>query len=145
MERNVVCECRWRETFRHRRRHNRVDAKRDFSRRLHVWLPLVAAFDRGISGCAVKISGVCKRLCLRELPESPSHGLGMDQFVLGWFHRCLYSPLLNGHLARFSIFLKLKFFAMPDYQILEYDVLVIGAGGAGLRAAIEASAADVKV
>ena len=27
----------------------------------------------------------------------------------------------------------------------EYDVLVIGAGGAGLRAAIEASAAGVKV
>jgi len=34
---------------------------------------------------------------------------------------------------------------MPDYQILEHDVLVIGAGGAGLRAAIEASAAGVKV
>src|SRR6202012_6233357 len=34
---------------------------------------------------------------------------------------------------------------MPDYQTHEYDVLVIGAGGAGLRAAIEASAAGVKV
>src|SRR4026209_878898 len=34
---------------------------------------------------------------------------------------------------------------MPDYQIVEHDVLVIGAGGAGLRAAIEASAAGVKV
>src|SRR6058998_3819060 len=34
---------------------------------------------------------------------------------------------------------------MPDYQTFEYDVLVIGAGGAGLRAAIEASAAGVKV
>ncbi len=31
------------------------------------------------------------------------------------------------------------------YEIHEYDVLVIGAGGAGLRAAIEASAAGVKV
>src|SRR6266511_3233088 len=29
---------------------------------------------------------------------------------------------------------------MPDYQTHEHDVLVIGAGGAGLRAAIEASA-----
>ncbi len=29
---------------------------------------------------------------------------------------------------------------MPDYETHEYDVLVIGAGGAGLRAAIEASA-----
>lgn len=34
---------------------------------------------------------------------------------------------------------------MPDYQSFEYDVLVIGAGGAGLRAAIEASAAGIKV
>ena len=31
------------------------------------------------------------------------------------------------------------------YEIFEYDVLVIGAGGAGLRAAIEASAAGVTV
>src|SRR5262247_697107 len=32
-----------------------------------------------------------------------------------------------------------------DLERYEYDVLVIGAGGAGLRAAIEASAAGVKV
>src|SRR6187399_302752 len=35
---------------------------------------------------------------------------------------------------------------MPtEYQTFEHDVIVIGAGGAGLRAAIEASAADVSV
>ncbi len=34
---------------------------------------------------------------------------------------------------------------MPEYQTTEHDVLVIGAGGAGLRAAIEASAAGVSV
>jgi succinate dehydrogenase / fumarate reductase, flavoprotein subunit len=34
---------------------------------------------------------------------------------------------------------------MPDYQTHEYDVIVIGAGGAGLRAAIEASASGVTV
>jgi succinate dehydrogenase / fumarate reductase flavoprotein subunit len=34
---------------------------------------------------------------------------------------------------------------MPDYETFNYDVLVIGAGGAGLRAAIEASAAGVRV
>ena len=34
---------------------------------------------------------------------------------------------------------------MPDYETSEYDVVVIGAGGAGLRAAIEASAAGVRV
>ena len=34
---------------------------------------------------------------------------------------------------------------MPEYQTHEYDVLVVGAGGAGLRAAIEASAGGVTV
>ncbi len=34
---------------------------------------------------------------------------------------------------------------MPEYTTVEHDVLVIGAGGAGLRAAIEASAAGVSV
>src|SRR5579862_688943 len=34
---------------------------------------------------------------------------------------------------------------MSEYQTHEYDVLVIGAGGAGLRAAIEASASGVTV
>ena len=34
---------------------------------------------------------------------------------------------------------------MANYETLEYDVLVIGAGGAGLRAAIEASVTGLKV
>src|SRR3979490_1476379 len=34
---------------------------------------------------------------------------------------------------------------MPEFQRFSYDVLVIGAGGAGLRAAIEAAASNVKV
>ena len=34
---------------------------------------------------------------------------------------------------------------MTNYETHEHDVLVIGAGGAGLRAAIEASAAGVSV
>jgi len=34
---------------------------------------------------------------------------------------------------------------MPQYDTFEHDVLIIGAGGAGLRAAIEASANDVSV
>ena len=34
---------------------------------------------------------------------------------------------------------------MPEFQTHPYDVLVIGAGGAGLRAAIEAAASGVKV
>ena len=34
---------------------------------------------------------------------------------------------------------------MPDYKTHSYDVLIVGTGGAGLRAAIEAAASGVKV
>jgi len=34
---------------------------------------------------------------------------------------------------------------VANYETLEHDVVVIGAGGAGLRAAIEASVAGLKV
>src|SRR5213595_717535 len=34
---------------------------------------------------------------------------------------------------------------MPEYETFQHDVLIIGSGGAGLRAAIEASAAGVSV
>src|SRR5438105_15833906 len=34
---------------------------------------------------------------------------------------------------------------MPDYETFQHDVLVIGAGGAGLRSAIDASASGVSV
>src|SRR5678809_89351 len=34
---------------------------------------------------------------------------------------------------------------MPDFETIDHDVLVIGAGGAGLRAAIAAAAENVKV
>ena len=34
---------------------------------------------------------------------------------------------------------------MEDYEVHEHDVVVIGAGGAGLRAAIEASATGASV
>ena len=34
---------------------------------------------------------------------------------------------------------------MPEYQTHDHDVLIVGAGGAGLRAAVEAAAAGVKV
>ena len=34
---------------------------------------------------------------------------------------------------------------MPDYQTVDHDVLIIGAGGAGLRAAIEAAATGLSV
>ena len=48
--------------------------------------------------------------------------------------------MLHGHLVRLEADLE-----CPNTKLIEHDVLVIGAGGAGLRAAIEASAAGVSV
>src|SRR4051794_27743918 len=63
----------------------------------------------------------------------------MGQSRLGRIHRCLRAAVFDGYLDGLEIVL------MAEYQKFEYDVLVIGAGGAGLRAAIEASGAGVKV
>src|SRR6185503_18486246 len=61
---------------------------------------------------------------------------------LGGLHRHLHSAVLDGHLVGLEAHL------MPGgvgYTSHEHDVIVIGAGGAGLRAAIEASAAGCSV
>src|SRR3989449_9036331 len=63
----------------------------------------------------------------------------MVQVILGCLFRRVRSALLHGCLDGLENHL------MPEYQKFEHDVLVIGAGGAGLRAAIEASAAGVTV
>src|SRR6185503_9022443 len=83
--------------------------------------------------------GSLRRLSLRHLFEQTTHALGLDEPVLGWILRPVYSNVRHGQMVRLENFL------MPDYETHEHDVLVIGAGGAGLRAAIEASASKVSV
>jgi len=61
--------------------------------------------------------------------------MGVAQPFLGWLHGCLCSPVFVGNLDGLENSL------MAQYSKFEHEVLVIGAGGAGLRAAIEASAA----
>src|SRR5467141_517080 len=63
----------------------------------------------------------------------------MDQPVQRRFCGSLRPVVLNGRVVGSQDSL------MPEYQTHDYDVLVIGAGGAGLRAAIEASAGGVSV
>src|SRR5207244_11592072 len=65
--------------------------------------------------------------------------MGMGQPVLGRILGSVCAAVFNGNPYRLENLL------VAEYQTFEYDVLVIGAGGAGLRAAIEASAAGVKV
>ena len=68
-----------------------------------------------------------------ELPQPRPHAVGLVQPLLRGLRRPLRPPLLHGRLDRLAD-------PLTEYQTFEHDVLVIGAGGAGLRAAIEASA-----
>ena len=76
---------------------------------------------------------------LRELPQSAAHGVGVVQPLHGGLLRPVRPALLDGRVVG------RQDLVMPEYQTHEHDVLVIGAGGAGLRAAIEASAGGVSV
>src|SRR3569623_291860 len=63
----------------------------------------------------------------------------MVQSVLGRIFRLIYKDVLDGDLDG------LEYPLVSEYITHEHDVLIIGAGVAGLRAAVEASAAGVKV
>src|SRR5712671_1954120 len=76
---------------------------------------------------------------MRFLSQSRTHAVGVGQPVLGCVFGSVRAPVCHGNLARLEDRL------MADYQTHEHDVLVMGAGGAGLRAAIEASAGGVSV
>src|SRR5438552_3222944 len=63
----------------------------------------------------------------------------MVQPVLGRICRFVRANVFDGNLDR------LENPVMAEYVTHDHDVLIIGAGGAGRRAAVEASAAGVKV
>src|SRR5580692_9343502 len=65
--------------------------------------------------------------------------MGMAEPVFGRSHRPLYPPAIGGLPQGHSAAVNVK------YETHEHDVLIIGAGGAGLRAAIEALAQGVRV
>src|SRR5581483_2128993 len=77
------------------------------------------------------------RLC--QLLEPAAHAVRLVQPLQRGVQRSLHSDVLDGDLARLEDLL------VAEYITHEHDVLIIGAGGAGLRAAVEASAAGVRV
>ena len=70
-----------------------------------------------------------------ELAERAPHGVGVVEPVARVLGRPLRAPVFHGRAARPEDHVS------EHFETHEHDVLVIGAGGAGLRAAIEASAA----
>ena len=74
-----------------------------------------------------------------ELPERAPHGLRVVQPGVGGLLRLLRAPAGQRRHSGYSNTVTNK------YETHEHDVLIIGAGGAGLRAAIEALAHGAKV
>src|SRR3984957_3320800 len=90
--------------------------------------------------CALAPANPQENVRLRELHEQPPHAVCVDEPLLGRLLRSVRKDVLHGHLDGLENPLM-----AAEYQTFEHDVLVIGAGGAGLRAAVEASAGGVKV
>src|SRR6478672_1424984 len=128
-----------REALRHRRRIARPDHQRVAADRLHAGLSFAATSRRRVPRSSGRTPRAAHGVRVRQLPQSRPHELGVGQPVLGRLHRHLRPPVRDGDLARLADPL------MADYQTVDHDVLVIGAGGAGLRAAIEAAASGLSV
>ena len=109
------------------------------AQRVSVWLPLDAACRWWLRRSTLARAARRQHVQLRQLSQSPAHGLGLDQPVQRRLCGSLRPIVLDGRVVGPQDPL------MPEFQTYEHDVLVIGAGGAGLRAAIEASAAGVSV
>src|SRR5262245_58085601 len=139
MEGTLVQRRRGRNEVRHRCRDARVGAEHDAARLLHARLSLDATRRRRIPRQSVEASRAQSSLRLLELPESLAHEVGVDEPLRRRLRGCVRSPVLDGDLAR------LEDLVSTEYETIEHDVLVIGAGGAGLRAAIEAAAQGVRV
>lgn len=77
------------------------------------------------------------RLQLCEPIQQQTHDVGLDESFLGYVFRFVCATLFDGNLVRLEIFL------IADRETIQHDVLIIGAGGAGLRAAVEASVSGV--
>ena len=106
---------------------------------LHLRMPFLAPSGRWISRSARGSADAQASLRLRELPEPAPHAVRLVQPVFGRVFRLIRPDVLDGHLDGLEDRL------VAEYVTHEHDVLIIGAGGAGLRAAVEASAAGVKV
>src|SRR5467141_2748658 len=125
--------------FRHRRRYAGPPGQHDPARRVRARLPFAAPPRRRRSRPDGRGAGAQGRLRLRQLPQPPAHGVGLDEPVRRGPGRSLRPAVLDGRDPRLENHLT------AQVQTHEHDVLVIGAGGAGLRAAIEASTAKVSV
>src|SRR5467141_349533 len=132
---------RW--AVRHRRRDPRDPREHGHPDALHVLLPFLPPSGRRQAGLLlVQRERACasRHLVARHGPERAPHGFRVDLPVRGDVRGPLRAAALDGRSPRPEAPVT------PDrFESHDVDVLVIGAGGAGLRAAIEASAQGARV
>src|SRR5262249_6935894 len=104
---------------------------------------LVPPPDRRPQGLHVELRQVHARARLVEasdLVQRPTYAIRLGEPHLCDGHRPLYPAVLDGRDSRSQHLVVPMALYASEIQQIEHDVLVIGAGGAGLRAAIECSA-----
>ena len=94
--------------------------------------PCVRRIPRFVSRRAAQVP----RMEVREPPERESPRVRLGEPRVGGLRRPVRPPAVDGPPPRREAVL-----SAAEIETLDYDVLVVGAGGAGLRAAIEAASA----
>src|SRR5262245_34850018 len=141
-----VPRARRRPSPRRRRGHDRDVDQRDLPGRLHVLLPFLPPRVRRPREHVLEGADPLQGLALLHPAQRAPSGLRLALAVQRGSHRSLHPPRLDGRDPRpADRLLGERPMAMSEYETHEHDVLVIGAGGAGLRAAVEAAAQGVSV
>src|SRR5919106_737528 len=115
-------------------RHGDTSGERRAAGCLHNLLPFLSTSVRRVRRCSVRGTETSQAVAFRLETEPPSWRDRVGQPVRGRPHRRLRAPGVDGRDQRPEALL------MTEREVHEFDVIVIGAGGAGLRAAIEARA-----
>src|SRR4030095_13631750 len=118
--------------LRHRGGHDRDVDQRDLPRRLHVLVPLLPARLRRPRDLRPQAARPAVRLALHHQAQRAPPALRVALPLQRGIGRPLYPARVHGRQPR------REDPVMENFKSFDYDVLVIGAGGAGLRAAIEA-------
>src|SRR5438094_729353 len=136
-----VPEAGRRHPVRHRRGHARHVGERHSAGRLHLLVSLVPARVRRLRRRVLEGADALSPVECPQPPQRAPSGLRVAVVVQRGLDRPLHPPGGDGRDQRCED----PVMANHDYETHEHDVIVIGAGGAGLRAAIEAAAQGVSV
>src|ERR1019366_5681611 len=139
VEGDVVHRCRGSHPVRYGCRHARARRQPRAARLLHVGLPFLPPHNRRNLRPDQRASASPESLRVLELPQPRARTGRLVEPRHGGIRRSLHPLVFDGSLDRLEAVL------MAEYETFEHDVLVIGAGGAGLRAAIGAAAGGATV